>query len=207
MDLRSMMKKILNLLNIHPDANQKWLLISLVISGLLITYAHPTLLKTIISGLPAQWIAFESVVASISGLLIGMIWQGKVRQKAIKYFFYLALIESLCGFILGLYLCFINFNVWVLAIASLIYTTVISSFVGKCIMAFEAKLWIEKDREAYDNNTSIVSGIVCLVGYLFALVALPPLKLSLFLWSICCILDDIGWLIVYKKNKLILKNA
>jgi hypothetical protein len=201
------MKKILNLLNIHPDANQKWLLISLVISGLLITYAHPTLLKTIISGLPAQWIAFESVVASISGLLIGMIWQGKVRQKAIKYFFYLALIESLCGFILGLYLCFINFNVWVLAIASLIYTTVISSFVGKCIMAFKAKLWIEKDREVYDNNTSIVSGIVCLVGYLFALVALPPLKLSLFLWSICCILDDIGWLIVYKKNKLILKNA
>ena len=207
MDLRSMMKKILNLLNIHPDANQKWLLISLVISGLLITYAHPTLLKTIISGLPAQWIAFESVVASISVLLIGMIWQGKVRQKAIKYFFYLALIESLCGFILGLYLCFINFNVWVLAIASLIYTTVISSFVGKCIMAFKAKLWIEKDREVYDNNTSIVSGIVCLVGYLFALVALPPLKLSLFLWSICCILDDIGWLIVYKKNKLILKNA
>jgi len=202
-----MMKKILNLLNIHPDANQKWLLISLVISGLLITYAHPTLLKTIISGLPAQWIAFESVVASVSGLLIGMIWQGKVRQKAIKYFFYLALIESLCGFILGLYLCFINFNVWVLAIASLIYTTVISSFVGKCIMAFKAKLWIEKDREVYDNNTSIVSGIVCLVGYLFALVALPPLKLSLFLWSICCILDDIGWLIVYKKNKLILKNA
>lgn len=207
MDLRSMMKKILNLLNIHPDANQKWLLISLVISGLLITYAHPTLLKTIISGLPAQWIAFESVVASVSGLLIGMIWQGKVRQKAIKYFFYLALIESLCGFILGLYLCFMNFNVWVLAIASLIYTTVISSFVGKCIMTFKAKLWIEKDREVYDNNTSIVSGIVCLVGYLFALVALPPLKLSLFLWSICCILDDIGWLIVYKKNKLILKNA
>jgi hypothetical protein len=74
-------------------------------------------------------------------------------------------------------------------------------------MAFEAKLWIDKDREAYDNNTSIVSGIVCLVGYLFALVALPPLKLSLFLWSICCILDDIGWLIVYKKNQLILKNA
>jgi hypothetical protein len=202
-----MAKKILNLLNIHPDANQKWLLISLVISGLLITYAHPTLLKTIISGLPAQWIAFESVVASVSGLLIGMIWQGKIREKAIKYFFYLALIESLCGFILGLYLCFINFNVWVLAIASLIYTTVISSFVGKCIMAFKAKLWVEKEREIYDNNSDIVTGIVCIVGYLFALVALPSLKVSLFLWAICCIFDDIGWLIVYSKNKLILKKS
>lgn len=68
-------------------------------------------------------------------------------------------------------------------------------------MAFKAKLWIEKEREIYDNNASIVSGIVCVVGYLFAILALPSLKLSLFLWSICCIIDDIGWIIVYKINK------
>ena len=198
-----MFHKVLNLINIHPDSNQKWLLISLVISGLLITYAHPTLLKAIISGLPAQWIAFQSLAASIAALLMGMIWKGKIREKAIKWFFYLALIESICGFLLGLYLCFIEFNVWVFAIASLIYTTVISTFVGKCIMAFKAKLCIEKEREIYDNNADIVSGIVCVIGYLFALVALPSLKVSLFLWAICCIFDDIGWLIVYSKNKLV----
>lgn len=202
-----MFRKVLNLINIHPDGNQKWLLISLVISGLLITYAHPTLLKAIISGLPAQWIAFQSLAASIAALLMGMIWKGKIREKAIKWFFYLALIESICGFLLGLYLCFIEFNVWVFAIASLIYTTVISTFVGKCIMAFKAKLWIEKEREIYDNNADIVSGIVCVIGYLFALVALPSLKVSLFLWAICCIFDDIGWLIVYSKNKLVLKQS
>jgi len=66
-----MFRKVLNLINIHPDGNQKWLLISLVISGLLITYAHPTLLKAIISGLPAQWIAFQSLAASIAALLMG----------------------------------------------------------------------------------------------------------------------------------------
>lgn len=65
-----MFRKVLNLINIHPDSNQKWLLISLAISGLLITYAHPTLLKAIISGLPAQWIAFESLAASIAALLM-----------------------------------------------------------------------------------------------------------------------------------------
>ena len=139
-----MFRKVLNLINIHPDSNQKWLLISLAISGLLITYAHPTLLKAIISGLPAQWIAFESLAASIAALLMGMIWKGKIIEKAIKWFFYLALIESICGFLLGLYLCFIEFNVWVFAIASLIYTTVISTFVGKCIMTFKAKLWIKR---------------------------------------------------------------
>ena len=173
----------------------------------MITYAHPTLLKAIISGLPAQWIAFESLAASIAALLMGMIWKGKIREKAIKWFFYLALIESICGFLLGLYLCFIEFNVWVFAIASLIYTTVISTFVGKCIMTFKAKLWIEKEREIYDNNADIVSGIVCVIGYLFALVTLPSLKVSLFLWAICCIFDDIGWLIVYSKNKLVLKQS
>lgn len=196
-----MFKKILSLVNIHPDSNQKYLLISLVISGLLITYSHPTLLKVLVSELPAQWIAFQSLSMSIAGLLIGVIWQGKIREKAIKYFFYLALTESICGCLLGLYLCFISFNVWIFAIASLIYSSLISTFVGKCIMAFKAKLWVEKDREIYDNNASIVTGIVCIVGYLFAIIALPSLKVSLFLWSICCIIDDIGWIIVYKLNK------
>ena len=200
-------KKILDLLNVHPDNNQKWLLVSLVISGLLITYAHPTLLKTIVSELPAQWLAFESLSVSVCGLIIGVIWKAKVRTTAIKYFLWLAITESLCGFILGLYLAFINFNVWVFAIASLIYTNIISLFVGKCIMAFKAKLWVEKDREVYDNNYSIVSGIVCIIGYVFALFFLPSLQVSLVLWALCCILDDIGWIIVYSKNKKMLENC
>lgn len=197
-----MLTKILSYINVHPDNNQKWLLMSLVISGLLITYAHPTLVKEIITNLPAQWIAFESLAASIAGLLIGMIWQKNIRKVAINNFLLLAITESLCGCLLGLYLCFIKWNVWVFAIASLVYTTIISTFVGKCIMAFKAKLWFEKEREIYDNNVSIVYGIVCIIGYMTALVALPSLKVSLFLWSICCIFDDIGWIIVYKKNKL-----
>jgi hypothetical protein len=118
----------------------------------------------------------------------------------------LAITESVCGCLLGFYLCFISWNVWIFAIASLIYTTLISTFVGKCIMAFKAKLWIEKDRELYDNNVSIVSGIVCIIGYVMALLALPTLKVSLFLWSVCCVFDDIGWIIVYNKNKNKLKE-
>ena len=72
-------------------------------------------------------------------------------------------------------------------------------------MAFKAKLWSDKDREVFDNNSSIVVGIVCVTGYFMALVALPSLKLSLFLWAICCVIDDIGWIIVYIKNIKILK--
>lgn len=202
-----MIKKILNLLNVHPDENQKWLLISMFLSGLLITYVNPTITKAIISELPAQWLAIEALVSSIAALLIGMIWKGKIRETAIKWFFILTISESLLGCILAWYLTFVEYNVWIFAIASLIYTTFITMFVGKCIMTFKSKLWNEKAREIYDNNSSIVSSIVCIIGFSFALIILPSLKLSLFLWGCCAILDDLGWMIVYYKNREILKNG
>lgn len=202
-----MIKKILSIINVHPDENQKWLLLSTTFSISLITYAHPTLVKEIISNLPTQWLAFESLFMSLSGLIIGVIWKNKVREKAIKNFMYLASTESLCGFILGMYLCFISWNVWIFAITSLIYSSLISTFVAKCVMAFKAKLWIEKDREIYDNNLSIVTGIVCIIGYFFAIIITPSLTVSLVLWSLCCIIDDLGWIIVYYKNKNKLKET
>lgn len=204
--IKQLFKKLLDALNIHSDENQKWLLLSMLFSGLLVTYVHPTITKAIISELPAQWIAFESVMSSIAGLLIGVIWKGSVRKVAIKRFLYLASIESLAGFLLGMYLCFIQYNVWVFAIASLIYSTFITTFVGKCIMAFKAKLWVDKDREIYDNNRSIVAGIVCVIGFGAALLFLPSLKVALFLWGVCCIIDDLGWVYVYWKNKEDLRN-
>ncbi len=73
-------------------------------------------------------------------------------------------------------------------------------------MAMKAKMWTEKDREIYDNNLSVVSGIVCVIGFGVALVAMPPLSLSLFIWGACCILDDIGWIYIYYKNREILKT-
>lgn len=202
-----MFKKLLDILNIHPDKDQRILLASLAVSGLLITYTNPTLTKVLYSELPVEYLAFNHLALSLSGLFIGMLWRGSVRGKAIRYFAVLAIIESLCGFMLGLYLCFVEFSAWTYAIASLIYTTVISFFVGKCVMAFKAKLWVEKEREVYDNNNSVVSSIVCITGYALALIASPSLKVSLFLWAVCCILDDIGWVIVYLKNRENLKEC
>ena len=195
-----MVKKILGWLNIHPDENQKWLLLSAFFSGLLVTYASPAITKVIITALPAEWIAFEALFGSLSGLLIGMVWKDNVRDKAMKYFMWLAISESVIGCLLAMFLCFIYYNVWVFAIVSLLYTSFISIFVGKCIMAFKPKLWNDKAREVYDNNYSIVSGIVCVTGYGLALIAMPSLQVSLFLWGLCCILDDIGWIYVYYKN-------
>ena len=73
-------------------------------------------------------------------------------------------------------------------------------------MSFRSKLWNEKGREVYDNNNSVVGSIVCIIGYLTALLFLPSIKIATFLWGVGCIVDDIGWIIVYNKNKENLKD-
>lgn len=201
------MNKILELLNIRPDKNQRWILGSLFISGLLATYISPAITKAIITELPAEWIAFESLFSSVVGLVIGIIWKGGFRQGIIRWFIYFCIGECLAGCLLGLYLCFIHYNVWVFAITTLIYSNFIATLVSKCIMAFKSVLWIEKEREIYDNNLSIVSGIVCMIGFGLALLVMPSLKVALFIWALGCIFDDIGWIIVYIQNKEKLKRV
>lgn len=204
--MKNFLKKILNILNVHPDSNQIWILTSLFLSGLLITYIHPAIVKEIYSSLPAEWIAFESLASSIAGLVVGILWQKTIRRGVIKYFLIFAISESVLGCLLGLFLTFVYYDVWIFAIASLVYSAFITTFVSKCIMAFKAKLWVERERETYDNNQSIIAGIVCIIGFSMALLFMPSLKLAIFIWALCCIIDDIGWCIVYIKNKNELKT-
>ena len=196
-----MLDKILKIFNIRADRNQKPILLSAFVTGLLLTYINPCLTKAIITALPAEWLAFQSLFGSISGLLIGMLWKGKIRTKIMRWFFWLCVTESIAGFILCMWLCFVEFNVWVFAISSMIYMSFVTQFVYKCIMAFKTVLWKDRGRELYDNNTSIISGIVCIIGFGMALLFMPSLKVALFLWGLCCITDDLGWIITYIRNK------
>ena len=207
MKTMKLFKRLLDFFNIHPDKNQRWTLSTLFIVGLLDAYVGPAISKAWVTELPAEWLAFQSLFMSICTLVIGMMWRGKIRKTALNYFMLLCITESLAGFLLGMYLCFIKYNVWVFAICSLIYTAFITNLVGKCIMAFKAKMWNEKEREIYDNNISIVAGIVCIIGFAMALIIMPSLKVALFLWGICCIIDDIGWIVVYYINRKQLKEV
>lgn len=204
--MKKLLEKLLNLLNVHPDKNQRWILLSLFLSGLLITYVHPAIVKEVYTNLPAEWIAFESLSSSVAGLVVGMLWKGSVRKGVTKNFLVFAISESVLGCLLGLFLAFVYYNVWIFAIASLIYSAFITTFVGKCIMAFKAKLWVEREREIYDNNQSVILGFVCVIGFSLALFFMPSLKLALVIWGLCCIIDDVGWILVYLKNRETLKN-
>lgn len=195
------MNKILNILNLKLDRNQVYIFLSMFICGLLSTYVFPVIIKDIYSQLPSSWIAFESLVGSVSGLLISVAWKNSIRQGAIKRFMGFVIAETICGVVLCAYLLFIDYNIWVLAVSQLIYTTFVTSFVGKCIMVFKSKLWNNESREHYDNNASIIAGLTCILGYSLALFFEPSIKFALALWGIAYLVDDIGWAIVFWKNR------
>ena len=199
-------KKILNLFNLKLDNNQKYIVVSLILCGLLCSYISPVIIKDIYTKLPSEWIAFESLVGSISGFLISIFWRDTIRRQAIKKFLALVIGETVCGILVCAYLLLIDYNIWVLAIAQLIYTTFITSFVCKCIMVFKSKLWNNKDRETYDNNMEIVACLTSILGYLTAIIVELNIYLSIFLWGIAYLVDDIGWAIVYFKNKEMLSK-
>ena len=193
--------KIFNLFNIQIQKNQLPLLISSSVSGLIYTYTHPVIVKEIYTNLPSRYISLEALWFCLSGLILGAIWKGCVRDKAIKYFTYIATIESIAAFLLGCYLTFVHYNVLVFAIASALYLSIVSQFIGKCVMVFKSFLWIEKEREQFDNTSSIFSNTIALLGFAIATIVMPSLELAIFLWGFGCIFDDIGWIIVYHRRK------
>lgn len=194
-------------LNLKVQKNQGWLLMSSSVSGLIYTYTHPVIVKATISNLPEQYISLEALWFCLSGLILGAIWKGCVREKAIKYFTYIATIESLAAFSLGCYMAFVNWNVWVFAISSALYLSIVSQFIGKCVMAFKASLWIDKEREDFDNTSSIMSNTIAMIGFAIATVVMPRLEVAVFLWGCGCIFDDVGWIIVYNKCKDKIKES
>lgn len=201
------MNKLFKIFNIQNlDTNQKWIASSILLGGFLLTYVSPTIVKEIYSELPARWIAFESLFGAFAGLIISMLWKGAIRKNAMKRFLYLIGAETIAGIVLCIYLTCIEYNVWVLAITSLIYTAFITIFIGKCIMVFKTKLWNNKEREEYDNNMSIIYQIVCILGYMASLLYLPSLQTSLILWGVAYFVDNIGWSMVYYRNKKQLEN-
>jgi hypothetical protein len=96
---------------------------------------------------------------------------------------------------------FVNYNVWIFAILTLFYSSIITTFIGKCIMMFQSKLWNGKEREMYDNTASIARNAVAMVGFALAILAMPSLQTAILMWGIGCIFDDIGWIIVYRKTR------
>lgn len=171
------------MLNIQVQDNQGYLLFSSSMCGLIYTYANPPIVKEIVSKLPAEYISFEGAWFCLSALIIGAIWKNRTRVFAMRFFTWLALSESIGSFLLSIYLVVINYNVWVFAILTLFYSSIITTFIGKCIMMFQSKLWNGKEREMYDNTASIFRNGTAMLGFAIAILAMPSLNTAILLWG------------------------
>ncbi len=201
-----MVERLFNFFNIKLQPYQGLLALSMFWSVLLNAYFCPVLCKTSVSALPSQWLAFEGVWCCTVSLLIGMVWKGNFRKAVIKNFVWFAVVESAVSFCLAMWLAFVAWNVWIYAIFSLLYVSLVSLTISRCIMVFKTKIWNEKSRELHDNTASIVRDLALIIGGLMAMLFCPCLKLALVLWGIACIIDDIGWIITYLKLKDLLKE-
>ena len=52
-----------------------------------------------------------------------------------------------------------------------------------------------------DRNQRWTLSTLFIVGLLCALLFMPSLKVAMFVWGVCCGIDNIGWLVVYHKNR------
>lgn len=199
--IKTIFGKALKLFNINLQPHQAIPATSYFFTMLMHAYFAPMLVKTSISELPPQWLSFETVWCCLASLFVGIMWKGKFRLAAVKNFAVLATAESACAFCLGLWLAFVQWNVWVYAIFSLLYVSIISLTISRCIMVFKSKLWNEKSRELHDNTQSVIGDIALCIGGIASIVACPSLKLALVLFGLCCVVDDIGWIITYIKLK------
>ena len=199
--MRRITQFIENRLNIKLNRNCNMLYLALALSIMFNGYSNPCIVKEIVSNLPAQYLSVESMSFCISTLLIGMLWKGKPRDIIIRNFTILAILETIASILLGIWLLFISYNVWVMAIASIVYINCISIFINKCIIAFKSKLFIEKDREDFDNSSATISSIASIVGLACSAFFMPSLPVAIAIWSLACVFDDIGWICVYGKNK------
>ena len=201
-----MMSKIFKFFNIQLQPYQGLLALSMFFSVLLNAYFCPVLCKTAVSALPPQWLAFEGVWCCTISLFIGMIWKGNFRKAVLRNFVWFAIVESVASFCLAMWLAFVAWNVWIYAIFSLLYVSLVSLTISRCIMVFKTKIWNEKSRELHDNTASIVKDLALVIGGLMAMLFCPSLKLALVLWGIACIVDDIGWVLTWFKLKDKLKE-
>ena len=194
-------------LNIKVQPNQGLLLASSSISGLMYAYSNPMIVKELVSKLPPEWLSIEAIWMSIATLLVGMAWKGGVRSVALRHFSVFAAVESAAAFFISMFLVFVHYNVWIFAVATLLYSSVITNFVCKCIMAFKTKLWLEKSREEYDNTDSVVRSVIMIIGFAVAALSMPKLEVAIAVWGCACVFDDIGWIAVYRRTRgLILKE-
>lgn len=186
-------------------SNKQILIIFRFFPDIMIGIGWATIHKVCVELLPTQWLSFEQLAISLFLILICSLWKNdNFRDKSIKLFLLISILEMLCGMLLTISMA-IEFNVWIYAIGSLIMVSLISVLLSRIEIAFKAKLFNNRDRENFDNDMELACSTSSLIGFGIASIVSVPLNVALYLWGIAFI-QNLGWIIVYFLNKKELKE-
>ena len=159
--------------------------------------------KVCVELLPTQWLSFEQLALSLFFIIMCSLWKNeKFRQKSLNIFLYLSIFEMISGMILAFSMA-VWFNVWIYAIGSLIYTGAISILLNRIGISFKSKLFNNRSRENFDNDMDLACSLSSLIGFGIASIISIPISYALIFWGIAW-LSNLGWIIVYIKNKKML---
>lgn len=179
------------------------LLTCLCLDTILCSLAYPSIRKVTGELLPARYFAIEGIVASLAVVISCSLWNSKkFRVFSFKSYRILAILE-LIGFLAIGISQFLWFNVWVFAIGSLCFGSVICVYINRIVNSFRVALFPDRKREFYDNNVRLVNSVSGLIGLGLAAIIPIPLNVAVLLWGIGTTLT-VGWLIIHKNNRELL---
>lgn len=200
--MKEVIFKAVNGLLSNIDRDQKAILAVASICGLLGAFVAPTINKFIMSNISERFIAFQGIAGITGALIAECSWKAsKFSARIKKSFVALILVENLLCVGLVSYLIFVDKNVELYAIGSVVTSTLIGEYTSLAIRSFKNHLWSGDDRDRYDNNQGIVGGIVAVSGLFLAAIVIPTVDQALWIWAAETGFSGLGWVIVYRRHR------
>lgn len=203
--MKNFMIKFIDWLDIKPTKDQRVLLISNGIICFITAFVSSAMMNNCaVVNFNEEFTSTMNLISCVCGIVIGKVWTGYVRDHLMRNYKVYVIVECIIfsAIYLFLALCHELWNPYAYMIIGLIYSVLIGRFIGRSQDVIKSAVWVDNDqRERFNINMNNVAPLASLVGFILIKVWYPGLTTSLILLSSVCIIDDIGWFIVYCKNK------
>lgn len=178
------------------------LLISIGLGHLLISLGYPEVNYELTKEFKSQGVAIQKLV-ELATIIIscGLYKIPKTRymiKASLAYVYGLSVLLSslLLGITLYKYIPIVYF------VGHLFSTIVLYTYLGRSVTGLRAWYFTEsKDRENYDNDKNLITGIMGGLGFLSMSIFHMPFKSSVILLTLGGILVSVGWLKIFLENK------
>ena len=174
------------------------LIVSSFISNLFYSIAYPTIHFVLIKDVGEKYVALNSIVICLGGMLFPVLWN-KRSDKLYKVYGYLLTTE-------GILYTLIGFLIVIGAIVPKMYyilDTLLFAIISKNVICGNNKLLAfryKDNREEYDNNYNIVANASSLIGFTLNILLSLDTNVAFILLTIGIIFDNIFYYQVYKES-------